>query len=121
MRDRVLAFESFRQGPGGQICRQLGLDIDVIQTWHQLRTAAVAFNGDDLNAVATRGAPYVTRARRLAGVASSGELALICAILGATDYAAQADELSPGRAWQMLDGLDDAHRAAVAACVAQID
>ena len=121
----ALTFSGFKGGPGGRMCTRLGLDLTTIETWADLRRAAVNLNGDFktwLTADDDHVFPYVARAEEIARVASSGELVLLCAILTATDFATQADKISEGSAWWQIDRkISGDYRLAVAACIAEID
>ncbi|MGX9967076.1 hypothetical protein ACVFYP_27380 [Roseomonas sp. F4] len=100
-------FEDFAEGIGGRIIAALGMKQP--GSWQELQRI-----------VAANGTIFVSRARRLDRTASTGERAVLHALLAAVDYAALADELSDGRTWRGLDGLGLDCRLAVAAIVAQL-
>jgi len=108
-------FVSFRDGPGGEICRRIGIDISNQGCWTDYTRAMIVFNNQE------QGGKLVKRARHFAGVASSGEHVLLTACLYAADFAWLADELSEGGTWRRVDKVSGAYRDAVAACVARID
>ncbi len=104
----MLTYADFKSlTPARSICDRLGLPLDRAVSWDHLTSYARA--QDD----------FPGRAKKLYGVASSGERALIAAIMTAVDYAAQADKLSQGRAWQRTEHCSGDHRRAMAAAVAR--
>lgn len=104
-------FKTFRDGPGGEICLRLGLDISGLICWRDY-VAAVAM-------LARRDNALVKAARQLP--LSSGERAVLAAALHAADYSWLADELDEGRTWWRLDITHGDHAAAVAACILRVD
>ena len=108
-------FVSFRDGPGGEICRRIGVDISNLGSWREYTRAMVVYNNQE------QGGKLVRRARNFAGVACSGEYVLLTACLWAADFAWLADELSEGCMWQWMDKVSGDYRDATAACVARID
>lgn len=112
MRCVLLHFADFSAGPGGDICRRLGVNIDKCTTWQAFTATMVLSN---------RRGVLVDAARHLDGVASSGERAVLHAMLAAADFAWLADELSDGHTWRRLDHVYGDHRLAVAACLARAD
>lgn len=100
-----ITFSDFTSGPGGRICRSLGLSPT---SWN------------DLVSVAARDRDLVDRARQRAGTASSGELAVLVAVLCACDFSWLADELGGGETWRRIERLDLDYRLAVAAVVARV-
>ena len=111
----TLDFPHFLDGPGGAMCRRLGLEIiDECQSWQELTRIAVLYN-DKSNG------QLVKSARALHRAASHGERPLIQAILVAADFAWLADELAEGEAWQKTESAIGKHRLAIAACLARID
>ena len=107
-------FPKFRDGLGGKICNRLGLDISACQSWRGYTHAMVRFN--DMS-----DGSLVAAAKRLHGVISSSERAVLHAALAAGDFAAQADEMSEGSTWVRLDKLGDTARESVAAAVLRRD
>ncbi|MEQ9065081.1 MAG: hypothetical protein RLO18_00090 [Gimesia chilikensis] len=59
----------------------------------------------------------VNRAREIADRLSSGELPVMLAMLHAADFSYQADELSRGEIWSMLDRTHGDHATAVALAI----
>ena len=107
-------FAAFKAGPGGVMARALGIGVDGCSTWRQFMSAAIAFNDSQLGVL-------VDRARHLDGVVSSGQRPLLQAILHAVDFSWLADELGAGKTWRQLEVPDSDYRAAIAACVVQVD
>lgn len=61
-------------------------------------------------------------AERLFGVLSSGERAVLLALLGALDFSSLADQLaSRSGTWTLMDVTHGRHRDAVAACILRRD
>lgn len=111
----TLYFAHFRDGPGGAMCRRLGLEIvDDCQSWEEFTRIAVLYNDKSEGRL-------VQSASALFGVASHGERPLIQAILVAADFAWLADELAEGEAWRQTESTSGRHRLALAACLARID
>lgn len=110
----MLHFNDFRDGKGGELCCRLGIDISMCETWSEFTAAMVHFNDK------TDGG-LIEAARRLDGVGSTGERALLHAVLSAADFSRLADELSGGTVWLRLDYVFGDHRMALAACVARLD
>lgn len=100
-----ISFADFIAGPGGRTCKRLGLEPT---SW------------TDLVDIASRDRDLVDRARRVAGTASSGESAVLHAVLAACDFAWLADELAAGETWARIGRLDLSHRLAVAAVAARL-
>lgn len=82
--------------------------------WMDLRLLTVKFNRDNQGV-------FADRARNFAGIASTGELALLSAILFATDFVSIADELSGARTWDRLLSVDQTHRNAIAECISRLN
>ena len=110
-----LDFKSFRDGLGGVFCRRLGVNISACQSWMAFTSGMLAYNSS------TNGYALVRAAQRLAKVASTGERALLVAVLHACDLSKVADKLSKNYTWQRMDEVFGEHRLAVAACIARID
>jgi hypothetical protein len=112
-----LTFDDFKAGePARSMFRKmrLGQYLEVATSWRSLRTLIVDYNDPDKGL-------FVEAARRCNDVASSGERVLLHAILFVTDFAWLADELARGRAWRRMDDVSDEWRAAVAACILQLE
>ena len=108
----MLNFNDFRDGPAGQMCERVGLPIDRLMSWRSFANTFQTINkrtdGDLVN-------------RLMHFPASSGERALIMAILCAADYATYADKLSESCAWHWLGSAKDEHAEAVAAVILRRD
>lgn len=104
-------FSTFRTGPGGEVCRRIGLDISSLEGWRDYVAAVAALAGRDNGLVAA------VRSACL----SSGERAVLAAALHAADYSSLADEVDEGRTWRRLDNTHGDYAVAVAACILRID
>jgi hypothetical protein len=117
----ALTYRDFIRGPGGDMLRRLGLGwaLGRAHGWATLRNLVIDWNDPD----GRRGKPgrFVDAARRLDGVASSGERPLLHAIAAAMDFAWLADELAAGAAWTAMPSASGAHRRAILACILQED
>lgn len=113
-----LTLADFLAGPGGRIVRSLKLPADQVATcttWPQLTAVAVRHNDRTDGGVWDRG-------KELFGVMSTGERAVLLALLAALDFARLADELaSEAGTWTLLDYTTGPHRDAVAACISRRD
>lgn len=107
----MTTFATFRAGPGGEICRRIGLDVSGLTDWRDYTAAVAALAGRDNGLVAA------VRSACL----SSGERAVLAAALHAADYSWLADEVDDGRTWRRLDNTHDAFAMAVAACILRVD
>lgn len=107
-------FATFREGYGGEICKRIGLDISPCGTWNEYTGAMIEYNNRPFGRM-------VEAAMRLNGVASSGERAVLHAVLAAGNFSAQADELSGGNTWDRMDGLGDKARESIAAAILRRD
>lgn len=108
----LVTFRDFRRGPAAGLCWRMGVDIQPCRTWREF-TDAMVFKADR--------AAFMEAARDLDNVASTGERAVVHAILHAADFAAQADEFAQGRTWWRLSCTTGDHAAAVAASILRID
>ena len=113
-----MTLSDFLAGPGGDLVRRLGLPADLIAgctCWARLTAVAIAHNSR------TDGGVW-RAAERLFGVLSSGERAVLLALLGALDFSSLADQLA-GRygTWTLMDVTHGRHRDAVAACILRRD
>ena len=102
-------FAAFRDGFGGSICQRLGVDISNIANWCDYTETMVQYNA--------REGILVDAARRFAGVASSGEVVALYAVLAAADFCWLADELSGRNLWDSLSTMGDSVRETVAAAI----
>ena len=105
----IPTFTDFRHGPGGAMARALDVGLDGCQTWQ------------DYTAACSRVPGFHAAAEREGYTASTGERAVLCALLHAADHAALADQVADGRTWARMGLLDRAHTDAVLACVARVD
>lgn len=111
----MTTFTEFRDGVGGEMAHRLGVDISGCPTWRAFTTAMVAFNDTDA------AARLVKAARAAAGFYSTGEKALLVALLVAADFAWLADEIAGPNAWERLTRCDDRHSRAIAAVILRQD
>ena len=88
---------------GGKTARLLGVDVSGLTRWSEYTREMVAANNRTNGGV-------VKVARTRAGTCSTGEQAVLCAALGAADFASLADELGGDETWERVDRLDVAHR-----------
>ena len=103
-------FAAFRAGFGGSICKRLGVDISNITGWRDYLETMVQYNA--------REGILVDAARRFAGVASSGEVIALYAVLAAADFTWLADEMSSGgNLWDGLSAAGNSVRETVAAAI----
>jgi hypothetical protein len=109
----VLGFIEFRDGLGGKMCGRLGLDISKTRSWDSLASYADEYD------IRTEGA-FTAAARKLQGVASTGERALLHAVLAACNFTDLADELARGQTWGMMLRIDPDYRLAVATVMARV-
>lgn len=111
---KSLNLADFLAGPGGKIARQLGLPADLLAScasWDELTSLAVSHNDHTDGGLWHAG-------ERLDGVLSTGERAVLHALLAALDFSRLADQLAgePGT-WRLLDFTHGTHAEAVAACI----
>lgn len=104
------SFASFRDGPGGEICRRLGMDIAECQSW--LDYKKLGQWNDNL---------FTEKATAFYDVGSSGERALLLGVLYAAGFASLADELAEGKAWRNMHRAGGDFCDALAACILQKD
>jgi hypothetical protein len=104
----MLGFSDFRDGPAGDLCTRVGLSLAGVTSWSAFASHFQQVNKRSEGALV----------ERLMGFpASSGETALIMAILHAADYSRFADDLAGGKAWHLLEYAHDDYAAAVAAAI----
>ncbi|WP_120008434.1 hypothetical protein [Teichococcus vastitatis] len=108
----VLPFSAFGQGPGGDICRRLGIQIETCRSWNDLTLAALRRNRDGA---------LVEEAARLGRILAPGERVVLHALLHALDFDAVADDLAGGRTWWRMSIVGGPHRDAVLACLVRRD
>lgn len=108
----MLGFSDFRDGPAGDLCTRVGLSLAGVTSWSAFASHFQQVNKRSEGALV----------ERLMGFpASSGETALIMAILHAADYSRFADDLAGGKAWHLLEYAHDDYAAAVAAAIFRRD
>lgn len=112
---RACTFETFRDGYGGEVCKRIGVDISRLTTWDGYTQEMIKWNDED------EAYAFVKGAQRFHRVASSGERAVLHAVLAAADFTAQADKLAGGTTWDRLDGMGSRVRESVAAAILRID
>lgn len=98
----------------------VGLDMSKLRTWDQFTRAALearpARNGDYQ--------PFIDRVERRAGTASTGELALLMAVLFAMDYRWLAERIAEecGRSFmRLMEYTTGDHAQAASACIERRD
>lgn len=102
-----IAFADFIRGPGGSMCRELGLHA---KSWADLRRIGQA----DEDRV-------IERAHEVDGAVSEGDRVLLQAVLAAAGIAYHADDLAACEAWTRIDDLGHPQtRLAVAATIARL-
>jgi len=102
----MLTFQNFKNGPAADICRKAGLSITKLGSWNQYTEAFQ---------IMSEKTDYELPKRFQTMPASSGEVAVIQAILHAADYSRYADEIE--RTWGRLDYVTGEHAEAVAASI----
>ncbi|WP_412064679.1 hypothetical protein [Rhizobium sp. SYY.PMSO] len=102
----MLTFQNFKSGPAADICRKAGLSITKLGSWNQFTEAFQ---------VLSQKTDYELPKRFQTMPASSGEKAVIQAILHAADYSRYADEMEG--TWGRLDYVTGEHAEAVAASI----
>jgi hypothetical protein len=120
-------FTTFRQSVGGHAAASiLRLDIDGVTSWTVFREAALANRQSFATAVEPDGrAAFVQAVTDRFGTASTGERALIVAILYAIDYREFGEKLAleiDGRSFlSLLELTSGNHLTAALACLARQD
>ncbi|WP_288430157.1 hypothetical protein [uncultured Agrobacterium sp.] len=102
----MLTFQSFKSGPAAAICRKAGFSIAKLGSWDQFTSAFQTLS---------ERTDYELPKRFQTMPASSGETAVIQAILHAADYSRYADEME--QTWGRLDYVTGGHAEAVAASI----
>jgi len=111
-----MTFEEFRESEPAKVTfTRLGVSqcLDEAADWWDLRRRVVAANADE-----DKYGWVVMRARKAYGVSSSGERAVLVAVLHACDFSRQADSLCKGEAWRRMESASGEWRRAMAACIA---
>ena len=104
-------FNTWKQlQPVKDAAENLGFNIAACVSWQHYGERFRAANDKNVGHL-------VNRAREIADRLSSGELPVMLALLHAADFSAQADELSRGETWSMLDYTHGDHVAAVALAI----
>lgn len=96
--------------PVEDIARKLGFDVSRCGSWDDYGSRFRAANDKDVGHL-------VTRAKEIAGVLTTGELAVLQAMLHAADFSRQADELCEGATWKGLDRTHGDNATAVALAI----
>ena len=118
----MTTFADFRDSrPAADMVKALlGLDMTTLRTWSQFTEAALRArpmaNGDYK--------PFIDRVERRAGTASTGELALLMAVLFAMDYRWLAERIAEevGRSFmRLMEYTSGDHALAAAACIERND
>lgn len=120
----MFTFGTFRDGLGSHFCKRLfRIDITSFSSWTELREAALAsrqaFGGEEGGNVR-----FVAHVENNWGKASTGERAVIAAILMVIDYSHLANRLSSEHSEGVLhyfEYVTGTHALACAACIAKID
>ncbi|MBB4282618.1 hypothetical protein GGE43_002535 [Agrobacterium tumefaciens] len=96
--------------PVEDIAHKLGFDVSRCGSWDEYGSRFRAANDKDAGHL-------VTRAKEIAGVLTTGELAVLQAMLHAADFSRQADELCEGATWRGLDRTHGDNATAVALAI----
>ena len=108
----MLLFHDFRDGPAGDLCQRVGLSLTAVNSWSAFASHFQQVNKKGEGALVER---------LISFPASSGETALIMAILHAADYSRFADAIAGGKAWHLLEYAHDDHAVAVASAILRRD
>ncbi|MND98270.1 hypothetical protein D3C80_906130 [compost metagenome] len=103
----MLTFKNFK-GPAAMVCIKAGLRIDAATNWEEFTALFHQMDG-------RRGGCLADQFLKLP--ASTGETALIQAILHAADFSNHADRIEGAGTWKRLDYVTGAHAQAVAAAI----
>jgi hypothetical protein len=104
----MLTFQNFKNGPALNICMKAGLKIDGLQTWSDFTDSFCM-----LDAKKDGKLPDVF----LKMPGSTGDSAVIQAILHAADYSRYADKMKGSGTWSRLQYVTGEHAEAVAASI----
>lgn len=96
--------------PVEDIARKLDFDVSQCGSWDDYSSRFQTANGKDAGHM-------VKRAKKIAGVLSTGELSVLQAMLHAADFSRQADELCEGKTWKGLDYTHGDNATAVALAI----
>lgn len=96
--------------PVEDMARKLGFDISLCNDWDDYGHRFQAANDRDVGHL-------VKRAKKIAGILSTGELPVLQAMLHAADFSRQADEISEERTWRRLDSTYGDNATAVALAI----
>lgn len=104
-------FETWKNlDPVEDVARKLGFDVSRCRSWSEYGERFRATNDKDVGHL-------VTRAKEIEGHLSTGELAVLQAMLHAADFSWLADELAGKGTWQRLDRVHGDHATAVALAI----
>ncbi|WP_421423346.1 hypothetical protein [Agrobacterium rosae] len=107
----MLTFKNFK-GPAAMVCIKAGLRIDAATNWTEF---TILFQQMD----ARRGGGLADQFLNLP--ASTGETALIQAILHAADFSSHADRMEGAGTWKRLDYVSGSYAQAIAAAIVRQD
>jgi hypothetical protein len=116
----MTTFKEFRDGVGGQMALRLGINIGGCPTWLAFTDTMRRFNNSKAEQDGDR-SPLVKEAKEVASACSTGEMALLRALLAAADFSGLADEIGSNTVWREIERCDDQHSRAVAACILRQD
>jgi hypothetical protein len=104
----MTTFQKFKAGPAADICAKAGLDLRRLYTWNDLTWAF-----SDLDAL--KDETLVDTFLKMPG--STGDTAVIQAILHAADYSHIADSMKGSGTWSRLQYVTGEHAESVAAAI----
>lgn len=117
---KIMTFQEWQKAaPVREMFNRMGLAnyLDSAQSWGTLRRLIVDFNDCDKG-------NFVKVARKLDGVASSGERILLHAVCYVCDFAWLADEFGTAKkesmVWRNMDRASGEHQKCVAACISAV-
>lgn len=119
----MTTFRDFRDNPSAirMVNALLGLDMSELKTWSHFTQAALYARPIDMGGDYQ---PFIDRIENRAGTASTGELALLMAILFAMDYRWLAEKIAEesGRSFlRLMEYTSGDHSRAAAACIERND
>lgn len=104
-------FKTWKQlDPVEDVAQKLGFDIDKCSSWEDYGDRFRTANDKDVGHM-------VTRARKIAGHLSTGELSVLQAMLHAADFSWLADELAGEGTWERFDRTYGDNATAVALAI----
>lgn len=108
-------FETWKNlNPVKDVARKLGFDLSHCGSWDHYGERFRATNDKDVGHL-------VIRAREIEGHLSTGELAVLQAMLHAADFSWLADELAGKGTWKRIDRISGDNSAAVAFAIMKMN